>query len=170
MLEQEIASLMRYTIDKAGNPSPYYHDVPQDFLVPAVYFPPPELSSRGDTLLTYALEYSLFVKFFCSSTQQAMGLGMAVLTSILSGGSLIPLIGEDGALGGKGFYVKDPRLRSVDGAGGAAQLELAWDSPRPYNMPQAQKMMTLHLDMYSRGSYMAAVERMENTEGGNPHE
>lgn len=162
MLEQEIASLMRYMLDNAGNPSPYYHEVPQDFLVPAVFFPPPEVSSHGDTLRTYALEYSLFVKFFHSSTPQAYVLGMTALTGILGNHCLIPLILEDGSYASRGFHVKDPRLKQIGGASGVVQLELSWDSPRPYNEPLSHKMMAFNLDMYNRESYQAAVEQLIN--------
>ena len=68
MLEQEIASAIKFILESAGRPTPYYHNVPQGFLVPAVYFPPPEIISAGDTLLTYSLEYSWYVKFFHRTT------------------------------------------------------------------------------------------------------
>lgn len=58
MLEQELASIMKYTLDAAGTPTPYYYRVPQHFMVPAVYFPLPEIVSGGETFLTYNLDYA----------------------------------------------------------------------------------------------------------------
>ena len=39
MLEQELASIIKFTLDRAGNPSPYYWNVQENFCVPAAYFP-----------------------------------------------------------------------------------------------------------------------------------
>ncbi|MCX4265958.1 MAG: hypothetical protein OSJ64_03975, partial [Firmicutes bacterium] len=60
MLEQELASIMKYLLDTADNPSPYYWQVPQNFVVPAIYFPIPEIVSGGETFLTYKLDYAWY--------------------------------------------------------------------------------------------------------------
>lgn len=163
MLEQEIASLMKYVLLHGGNPLPYYDEVSEDFLVPAAYFPPPEVDSKGDTLLTYALGYTWPVKFFHADTPSAYALGLSVLTALQGGKNVVPLIDESGAYTGRGFRLKDPSLKRIDGAAGAVQLTLSWDSPRPYRGRGAQKMMAYDLNMYSRDAYEAAVRRI----GGN---
>lgn len=56
MLEQDLASIMRFLTEKSGSPAPYYNNVPEQFRIPAVYFPRPEIGSSGDTLNTYALD------------------------------------------------------------------------------------------------------------------
>ena len=53
MLEQEMASIMKYVIDRAGKPAPYYWEVPAHFVVPSAYFPMPEIDTGGETFLTY---------------------------------------------------------------------------------------------------------------------
>lgn len=58
-LEQEIASIMKYVIDRAGKPAPYYWEVPAHFAVPSVYFPMPEIDTGGETFLTYYIDLSL---------------------------------------------------------------------------------------------------------------
>lgn len=166
MLEQEIASIMRFTLDRAGSPTPYYKEVPQDFLVPAVYFPVPEIGSRGDTLSTYALEYSWFIKFFHWDTQTAHDMAFRVFTAMLSARNLVPLIDTDGRPVGKGIRLKDPSMKKIEGASGVVQLSLAWDSPRPYDDTEYQKMMTYDLSMYSRDAFEAAVEDMQKRESG----
>jgi len=159
-LEQEIASTIKYTLIQAGNPSPYYDETPKDFLVPAAYFPPPEISSRGDTLLTYAISYVWFIKFFHSDTPSAYALGLSVLTALQSGRNVIPLINVDGNYTGRGFRLKDPSLKRIDGASGAAQLTLSWDSPRPYHDEPTQKMMVYDLNIYSRAAFEAATRQI----------
>lgn len=57
MLEQDLASIMRFLTIHSGNPAPYYKNVPEQFCVPAVYFPRPEIGSSGDTFSTYALDF-----------------------------------------------------------------------------------------------------------------
>ena len=157
MLEQEIASIMRFALDAAGNPAPYFNEVPEGFQLPAVYFPVPELTSGGDTFATYALTYTLFIKFFHLDAARAYENGFALLTAIRAARNLIPLIDQTGAATGRGFRVKDPVLKKIDGTPGVSQLELSWNSPRPYGDPQAQKMMVYDIDMYSKNAYEAAA-------------
>lgn len=42
-LEQEIASIIRFILDATTGLTPYYQQVPDSFIVPAVYFPQPVL-------------------------------------------------------------------------------------------------------------------------------
>lgn len=157
MLEQEIASLIKYILNTAGNPSPYYYEVSEGFLVPSAYFPPPEIASNGGTLSTYTLSYTWFVKFFHKDTPLAHGVGLSVLTALQSNRNRVPLIAADGAETGKLFHIKDPSLKKIDGASGVSQLTLMWDSPRPYIDPQADKMAVYDLNMYTRSAYEDAV-------------
>ena len=162
MLEQEIASAIKFLVEASGNPTPYYYSVPQDFLVPAVHFPPPEVVSGGDTLHTYSLGYSLFVKFFHRTTEEAYALGLAALTALQGRKNVIPLIDENGLPAGRGFRAKDPSLKPLDHA---AQLTLMWDSPRPYEVGQHQKMMTFDANFYSKAAHGRAVGQIIETEG-----
>ena len=59
MLEQEMASIIKYVLDRAGGPSPYYWNVPRHFSIPAAYFPTPELDTGGETFLTYWTLYGI---------------------------------------------------------------------------------------------------------------
>ena len=161
MLEQEIASAIKYLLESAGNPSPYYYEVPEDFLVPSAYFPQPEIDSRGDTLLTYALEYSWFVMYFHKDVREAHALGFAALTALQFKKNIIPLIDTAGNMTGRGFRIKDPSLRMVDGA---AQLYLRWDSPRPYFARQHDKMVTFDADYYTKSAFDKAVSQIEEME------
>lgn len=166
MLEQEIASLIKHVLLNAGNPSPYYDEVPEGFIVPAAYFPPPEIESEGDTLSTYALNYTWFIKFFHSDTPSAFALGLSVLTALQSAKNVVPLIAPDGSYTGRGFRLKDPKLKRLDSTAGVAQLTLSWDSPRPYNDTPATKMQSFDLNMYSRDAYDEAVRQIGGNNGG----
>lgn len=144
MLEQELASIMKFTLDRAGNPSPYYYEVPQDFNVPAVYFPTPEIETGGETFVTYSMEYIWFIKIFHKSEQEAYAIGLSVLTAIKGNRNLIPLIDETGERAEGNIRVKDPKLKVLDN--GAAQLTLEWTSRRPYNAEEAVKMQSYEVE------------------------
>lgn len=161
MLEQEIASIIKYTLNNAGNPSPYYNEVPESFLVPAAYFPPPEIDSRGDTLTTYALSYTWFIKFFHRDTPLAYDIGRTVLAALQGGRNFVPLIDETGIATGQVFQLKHPSLKKVEGASGVVQLELSWDSPRPYNTTEHEKIEVVTLDMHTKDAYDAAIEQAQ---------
>ena len=131
MLEQEIASIIKSILDATGNPSPYYYSVPQSFVVPAAYFPVPEIDSDGETLATYGLDYAMYVKFFAKTKREAYNLGLTALTAIRSNRNLIPIIDAAGNETEKGIRIYDPSLKMLDE--GAAQLAVTWRSRRPYN-------------------------------------
>ena len=157
MLDQEIISIMRFALTHSNNPKPYYNKVPQDFVVPAVFFPQPELSSRGDTLREYALEFSWFIKFFHDTDENAYTLGFDVITEIMRKRNVVPLHDENGKLAGRGFRLKDPTYRHI--ADGVTQLSLSWDSRRPYYEPETQKMMRYHANLFVKTAFENAVRQ-----------
>lgn len=144
MLEQEIASIIKFTLDAAGNPSPYYYRVPQDFVVPAAYFPTPEITTGGETFRTYSMDYVWYIKFFAETTRAAYDLGLKALTAIRGKRNLIPLINQQGDPAGGGLRVNDPDLKTLDD--GTAQLQISWRSRRPYDDEEAQKMVTYEVE------------------------
>lgn len=161
MLEQEIASIIQFILNKAGNPSPYYDEVPEGFLVPSVYFPAPEITSKGDTLTTYALSYIWFIKFFHKDTPLAHSLGLTALTALQGNRNRIPLIDEKGVKTGRLFHIKDSELKKIEGARGVTQLTVSWDSTRLYNNPEAEKMMGYDIDMYTREAYQDVIQHLK---------
>ena len=115
MLEQEMASIIKYVLDKAGGPAPYYWNVPQNFSVPAAYFPTPEIDTGGETFLTYYMDYVWFIKLFHKTGQGAYSLGFDVMTAIRAARNLIPLIAEDGSeIAGSWVRINDPQLKVLD--------------------------------------------------------
>lgn len=151
MLEQEMASIIKYIITKADNPAPYYWNVPAHFSVPAVYFPTPEIDTGGETFLTYYMDFVWYIKFYHSSEQGAYSLGYEVIKAIRAARNLIPLIDEEGSeISGNWVRVNDPTLRVIDS--GAAQLTLSWRSRRPYKDVEesATAIQTVNYDVYMK--------------------
>ena len=157
-LEQEIASIIRFILDATTGLTPYYQQVPDSFTVPAVYFPQPIFAARGETFLTYALEYDWFVKFFASTDGEAQAHAARALNAICAARLLVPLIDEQGQPVGRGVRLKDPELSKADD--NAYQIRLQWDSRRPYNAVEDQKMMHYDLNIYTDDAYLAAVSKI----------
>lgn len=131
MLEQEMASIIMFALNSAGNPAPYYYDVPENFKCPAMYFPQPEIATSGDTFLTYDMRFAWYINVFCATREKASAMAQQVLTAIKQSRNLIPLITEDGEkIEGSWLRLDDPSFQIVDGD--VAQLTLTWHSRRPY--------------------------------------
>jgi len=161
VLDQEIASVIAFLLKATGNPSPYYRKIPQDFLVPAAYFPPPEIDSQGYTMTTYALNFMWFVKFFHSEDQLAHELGYTALTAIKDMRNAIPLIDEDGAYTGRKFRMKDPILKPLDMA---SELTLFWDSPRPYFREKHESTGEPEVSFFVKSAYEGALSLLNQEE------
>lgn len=143
-LEPELASIAKHVIEIAVPKATYYNEIPEGFKVPCIYFPTPEISSDADTTSTYKVQYVWLLHFFHCDTPLAYDLALRVLTSIREERNLIPLYDFDGIETGKVLRIKDPRLIKLDS--GVVQLEIIWDSRRPYNAPPSLKMEEVHFD------------------------
>ena len=130
-MEQEIASIITFMLNSAGNPTPYYNEVKEGFAVPSMFFPTPRIDTDGETLNTYKMSYSLDVMCFHRTTQEAYEIALKTLTAIKAARNYVPLIGEDGKPTGQLLRLDDPEIKEVDI--GAYQISVAWDSRRPYN-------------------------------------
>ena len=92
------------------------------------------------------MEYDWYIKFFASTDEDAYASAAAALNAICAARLLVPLIDEAGAAVGGGVRLKDPGgVKRLDT--GTAQLTLHWDSRRPYNRVDCQKVMHYNLDL-----------------------
>lgn len=151
MLEQEMASIIRFVLDNAGKSSPYYWNVPQHFVTPAAFFPPPEIETSGETFLTYGMDYTWFIKLFHKTAQGAYSMGVSVVSALRAARNLVPLIAEDGsAIPDCWVRVNDPKVKLLDS--GAAQLTISWRSRKPYSdtLEQAQRAQTVNVDVFMK--------------------
>ncbi len=138
-LEQELACIAKFIIAAAGNPTPYYNEVQEGFVRPAVYFPMPEVDTGGDTLKSYAADYAWYIKFFANTREEAYKMAFDALTEISQCRCLIPLYSFEGEKLRKGLRIKFPNARVIDE--GAAQLTINFRSYRPYRVIEGEKMM-----------------------------
>lgn len=160
-LDNELASAMHFIIAASENPHPYYWNIPQDFVVPAVYFPQPEIDTRGDTFSTYALNFSWFVRFFHKDNQLAHTMAFSSLTALQQNRNAVPIINANGNPTGKIFRMHDPNLRII--SDGVAQLHLRWDSPRPYRAEKSEKITVFRVRSHIKNAFTTAINQI----GGN---
>lgn len=148
-MEQELASIFSFVLKASGNPQPYYENIPESFYVPAAYFPIPEIVTYGDTFNTYSAEYSWYITFFHSATQEAYKLAFKALTAIQESRNLIPLLDENGTPTGRGIRIKDPEIKMADEC--AVRLLIRFISHRPYKDPESAKMQINKIFMKFKG-------------------
>ena len=152
MIEQDMASIIKFVLTRAGDPAPYYWNVPQHFQVPAAFFPTPEADTGGETFLTFYEDYTWYIKLFHKTAQEAYELGRKVLQAIRAERNLIPLIEQDGSeTPGEWVRVNDPRLQVLDD--GAAQLTVSWRRRSPYADVASggvQKVQEVNVDVFMR--------------------
>lgn len=148
VLEQDIASIIKFTLDKAGNPAPYYWKVPKSFAVPSVYFPTPEIDTSGDTLSTYSMNYIWGILFFHTTTEKSYQRALRVLTAIRARRNMIAVIDIDGNETKEILRVDDPKLKPLDN--GAVQLEITWTSRRPYDAEASEKAQAYHIQQWGK--------------------
>lgn len=137
MIEQELASIIKFVLDATDNPAPYYHNIPEDFIVPAAYFPTPEITTGGETFRTYRMEYDWYIHFIHSTTEDAHAMALRAITAIKESRNLIPLIDMNGNRLQDGIRISDPALRTVDR--GVVRLAIRFVSRRPYERANGTK-------------------------------
>ena len=141
MIEQELASIAKFILTAAGNPTPYYWNIMEDFSRPSIFFPSPEIDSEGETFRTYRLDYVWFLQFFHNSTTEAHYMALSAYEAIKKARNLVPLIDENGeklTAGIKGIRLDEPRLKPIDD--GVVQLTIRFASRRPYTVPDKTLM------------------------------
>jgi len=153
-LDREMASVIAFMLKATGNLQPYYEKMPQDFIVPSVYFPPPEVDSQGFTMSTYALNFVWFVKFFHSKSSLAFDLGFTAQNALKSVRNAVPVVDNEGNPTKRIIRLRDPLLRPMDNA---AQITLMWDSPRPYRRVESQAIAAINATIELKSAYDSAL-------------
>lgn len=144
MLEKEVASIVRFVLDSTEDLMPYYHNIPESFAVPSVFFPSPEISFRPDTFSAYSGEYTMFAVFFHSSTELAYQIALLVSRRINDVRRLIPEIDYDGKRTGGYIRIENTQLKKADEC--AYQLQIDWISRYPYTPDEGELIRNFYLN------------------------
>ncbi|MCM1228036.1 MAG: hypothetical protein NC320_11555 [Clostridium sp.] len=144
MLEKETASVIKFVTDATGGATPYYHNMPENFAVPSVYFPSPEIIGGNDTFSTYSAEYTMFINFFHSSTELAYELALPVLNKIEAVRRIIPIFEETGKATGKYVRIKNVELKKADEC--VYQMQVDWICRRPCDREDSRLVQNFYLN------------------------
>lgn len=149
MIDQEIASIIHFILGTAKGVAPYYFNMPQNFAIPSIFFPPPEFEAFGDTLQSFRFDYSWTIPVFAYDNSKAHAIAANAAHILETYRRAVPLIGEDGKPTGRSLRLKDPEVKDLDkdGVPGSAGLVLHWSSRRPYYEADAPKMLTYILNI-----------------------
>ena len=144
MLEKEIASIIRFILESCGNPVPYYHNMPESFIVPSVYLPVPEVSQIPDTMSAYGAEYTMFVNFFHSSTELAYELALPAFQRINDYGKLIPMVDISGEKTGEYVRLKNIQIKKADEC--VYEMQIDWIIRRPFIKEEYELIQNFYMN------------------------
>lgn len=131
MISPDTAGIIKFLMEKTGIQKAYYTSMPQDFEVPSIYFPEPSVRNKGDTLLTYGVRYTWYVKVFAASSTEAFNHALTAVSALSAAHRTIPVIDVDGNENGSYIRTSDPTAKII--GDGVAELELSWLMPKPYD-------------------------------------
>lgn len=130
MLEYEIAAMYGF-IDGTINATAYFKEIPENFVVPCVFYPTPEQSGAAFSTSKHATDFTMYVKFMAKDTMEAYSLASAVMKNLVENRLKVLLVDENGKPTGKRFQIKEPVIRKVDS--GVYQMQVSWRRYSLYN-------------------------------------
>lgn len=146
MLQDEFGSIMKFCYNH--NPVKIYSDrIPQDMIIPCMYFPAPIVLSSSDTITSYKNTYQMFVKVFAEKTQQAHRQVHSIAEELRKARGIIATINLDGTPTNEYMSIDlDIQTKSLDE--GIVQLALRWNSRHPYAREEYPMMETLLIEEF----------------------
>ena len=130
MLEYEVAAIY-YFIAGTLKATPYFKEVPKDFMVPCVFYPTPEQTGGVFSVSKYKTDFVMYIKFMAKDTLEAYSMASKVLQELMKNKRKVPLVDETGKKTGKNFQINNPVARKVDT--GVYQMEVSWKRYTSYN-------------------------------------
>lgn len=130
MLEHEIAAIY-YLIASVVNATHYFEEIPEDMLIPCVFYPTPEPSGMGYSLSTYVTEFVIYVMFMDSTTMGAYEMASRALQAMMKQKNKIQLVNDQGNVSGKNFRINYPVVKKIDSC--VYQIEISWKRYTSYN-------------------------------------
>ncbi len=131
MLEQEIAALVRFM--EPFKLKTYFKELPEGFVTPSAYFPPPEIASAAHSLTAYCNIFSVFMKVFGKNSAESYYYASQIEKSILGRRGRIPLYDRDGTLNGKCFRIDIDKVGIKNIDTGVTQITLDWKTLTAYD-------------------------------------
>ncbi|PKJ57775.1 MULTISPECIES: phage tail terminator family protein [Bacillus] len=135
-MNQEVGSIMGY-LYKLYPVQVYEEEIPQDFAVPSLYFPPASTVDGTDTVSTFQKAYVLNVKLFHENAQKAHNEAERIADTLRSNRGIIPLMQESGEDTGDFIRLSRIETRVSDGY---ATIVLNWTSRYWYEREEQRSL------------------------------
>lgn len=103
----------------------YTDEVPQNFVVPSMYFPPPFTFDGNDSISTFLKTFTLSVKLFHKDAHAANDEAERIADAVRAKRMLIPIINQNGMPIGE--YIRADRIETRIGDG-FASIIITWTS------------------------------------------
>ena len=82
-MDQYASSLARICLELGGISVFYENNVPEDFVIPSLYFPSAEQVPSGSALNSYQLKHSIYAKVFALTRREAGELAGKIVEGIM---------------------------------------------------------------------------------------
>lgn len=142
-MDAYLASLAKLCLTLSGIENFFTGNVPQEFRIPALYFPPPEETPEAWSMGGYAVSYAVYTKVFAATREDALSFADAISRGIMARRRLVPLLAPDGTKTGEAFKTGPPEARIIDE--GVAQVLLSYRLIRPYTEEEAEKIKKIYI-------------------------
>ncbi|HDR4568982.1 phage tail terminator family protein [Bacillus paranthracis] len=131
MYEQIHGSMKAFVYDSLPDNTLAYHDqVPEELVIPSVYYPILSINDDKTSKDHYTLLYTMVVRFFNETTDKAMQAAEKVANKIRSGGYTVHLRNEDGSESIDTIYFR--RVTTAPSGVGSAQLTMIFEYQQAY--------------------------------------
>lgn len=131
MYAQIHGSMKAFVFDNLPKGTFAYHDqVPEEIRIPSVYFPHLSTNDLKNTKDHFTLLYTMTVRFFNATTEEAMMLADDIANKIRRSGYTLYLRNEDGSESTDTVYFK--RVTTAPVVVGSAQLTMIFEYQQTY--------------------------------------
>ncbi len=145
-MNQYIASLAKTCLSLVTDLELYFESVPENFQIPALYFPPSEVDSSESALNSFATRRTIYAKTFAVDKHTALELAEEIQQGILVNRGHIPLYDIDGIATGTYFKVDASEVRAVDE--GMAQITFSYNLIKNYAEEEVPKANNINIHKY----------------------
>ncbi|MEX0134922.1 hypothetical protein MRBLBA71_001459 [Bacillus nitratireducens] len=131
MYEQIHGSMKAFVYDSLPTNTFAYHDqVPEELVIPSVYYPILSINDDKTSKDHYTLLYTMIVRFFNTTTDKAMQTAEMIANKIRSKGYTVHLRNEDGNESMDTIYFR--RVTTAPSGVGSAQLTMIFEYQQTY--------------------------------------
>lgn len=121
-MNQYEASIARACLEYTGIQYFYDENVPENFMIPSLYFPTSEIDTNAVQLNGYNTKYSIYAKVFALTKREALELAEKIVQGIISNHCMLTIFNADGTKGTGLIKLETPSARVIDE--GIAQITL----------------------------------------------